>query len=451
MGPHAASIARDDGRKLPGARQCHYGLRFAFPLVVASGDERERLMPQTTIIVGAGQAGGELALELRRQGYAGRVVLIGEEPYPPYRRPPLSKTYLAGQASLESLFLLRPEACEKHGIECRLGIGVESIDRTARTLRLFDGTRLTYDKLALTTGGRSRRLSVPGADHANVHHIRTVADVDRLKPAFVAGRRLVIIGGGYIGLETAATGIKKGLRVTVVEALPRVLARVTAPEISAFYERVHRAQGVDLRTGVGVQALEGKDRVEQVVLADGTRLPAELVIVGIGLIPNIELAEAAGLEVSNGIVVDRHAQTSDPHIVAAGDCANHDNVFLGRRVRLESVPNALEQARVAAANLAGKPRAQDAVPWFWSDQYHLKLQMVGLSQGYDTLVIRGDPQTESFLAFYLKQGVVISADAVNRPQEFTLARRIVAARRAIPAERLRDEKTPLEDLLQQSG
>ncbi|MDI3258163.1 MAG: FAD-dependent oxidoreductase [Sinobacteraceae bacterium] len=408
-------------------------------------------MPDTTIIVGAGQAGAELAFSLRRLGHAGRILLIGDEPHPPYRRPPLSKTYLAGEATLESLFLGPPQVYEKQGIECRFGVGVESIDRVAHRLRLFDGTQLTYDKLAFTTGGRSRRLSLPGADKSNVHHLRTIADVDRIKRTFVAGRRLVIIGGGYIGLETAAAAVKKGLHVCVVEALPRVLARVTAPEISVFYERAHRARGVDLRTGVGVQALEGEARVEHVVLTDGTRLPAELVIVGIGLIPNTELAEAAGLDVDNGIVVDRYGLTSDPDIVAAGDCTNHENVFLDCRVRLESVPNALEQARVAAATLVGKSRAQDAIPWFWSDQYDLKLQMVGLSQGYDTLVIRGDPETESFLAFYLKDGVVISVDAVNRPQEFSLAKRIVATRCAIPAERLRDEKTPLQDLLQSSA
>ncbi|SFF66327.1 3-phenylpropionate/trans-cinnamate dioxygenase ferredoxin reductase subunit [Fontimonas thermophila] len=408
-------------------------------------------MSKTVIIVGAGQAGAELASQLRRHGYRDRIILIGEEPYPPYRRPPLSKTYLTGEANLESLYLQRLEFYEKQGIECRFGTGVETIDPAARVLRLFDGTRLSYDKLALTTGGRNRRLSVPGADKPNVHHIRTIADVERLKPAFAAARRLVIIGGGYIGLETAAAGIKKGLCVTVLEALPRILARVTAPEISAFYQRVHRARGVDLRTGVGVQALEGKDKAEHVVLTDGTRLSADLVIVGIGLIPNTELAEVAGLDVSNGIVVDRHALTSDPHIVAAGDCANHENVFLGRRVRLESVPNALEQARVAAATLVGKPRVHDAVPWFWSDQYDIKLQMVGLSQGYDTLVIRGDPDTESFLAFYLKDGVVISADAVNRSQEFMVVKSMVAARSAIPAEKLSDEKKPLKDLLPQSS
>jgi len=400
-----------------------------------------------TVIVGAGQAGSELATSLRQHGYADSVVLIGDEDYVPYRRPPLSKTYLSGEVTLESLFLKPRAVYEKHAIECRFGIGVESIDCAARSLRLYDGSVLRYDKLALTTGGRPRRLSVPGAERSNVHYIRTVADIDRLKQQFGEGKRLVIIGGGYVGLEAASVGIKKGLQVTVVEALPRVLARVTAPEISAFYERVHRGHGVDLRTGVGVHALEGSGDTCTVVLADGTRLAADLVVIGVGLIPNTELAEAAGIEVSNGIVVDRYAVTSDPDIVAAGDCTNHDNVFLGRRLRLESVPNALEQARVAAASILGRPRVYDAVPWFWSDQYDLKLQMVGLSQGYDNLIVRGDMDANSFTAFYLKDGVVISADSVNRPQDFMVAKRLVAERAAVPSERLRDDAVPLKSLL----
>ncbi len=404
-------------------------------------------MSATTIIVGAGQAGGELASSLRQQGYSGRIVLIGDEAYAPYQRPPLSKAYLSGDMKVESLFFKSREAYEKKGIECSFGIGVEAIDRATRCVRLDDGTTLTYEKLALTTGGRPRHLSLPGADKPNVHYVRTITDIDRLKTQITAGRRLVIIGGGYIGLEAASVGIKKGLHVTVVEALPRVLARVTAPEISAFYERMHRAKGVDIRTGVGVHALEGGEQVNQVVLADGNVLPADLVIVGVGLIPNTELADAAGLEVSNGIVVDRFTVTSDPNIVAAGDCTNHENVFLGRRVRLESVPNALEQARVAASTILGNPRPYDAVPWFWSDQFDLKLQMVGLSQGYDTLVIRGDLNANSFMAFYLKDGVMISADAVNRPAEFMMAKRMVAARMLVDAGRLRDEATPLKTLL----
>jgi 3-phenylpropionate/trans-cinnamate dioxygenase ferredoxin reductase subunit len=399
------------------------------------------------VVVGGGQAGSELVTALRQQGFAGRITLIGDEPYVPYRRPPLSKTFLSGEATQESLYIKPHAAYEKHGIECRLGIGVEAIERDERLLRLYDGTTLPYEVLALTTGGRARRLSLPGAEHPNVHYVRTLDDIARLRDQFKPGKRLLIIGGGYIGLEAASVGIKKGLQVTVVEALPRVLARVTAPEISAFYERVHRDKGVDVRTGVGVHSFEYGEHVETVVLADGTRLPADLIIVGVGLIPNTELADAAGLEVSNGIVVDAYCRTSDPNIYAAGDCTNHDNGFLGRRFRLESVPNAIEQGRIAASAICGKPVPYNSVPWFWSDQYDLKLQMVGISQGYDRIVIRGDMNANSFCAFYLKDGVVISADGVNRAAEFMVAKKLVADRVSADPGQLADESIALKSLI----
>jgi len=400
-----------------------------------------------TVIVGAGQAGCELAITLRQLGYAGRIVMIGDEPYLPYRRPPLSKTFLAGEATLESLYIKQAAVYEKSTIECMTGVSVDSIDREARSVFLSDGTTLSYDWLALTTGGRPRLLPMAGADKPNVHYVRTIKDILEVKNGFEAGRRLVIVGGGYIGLEAAAVGIKKGLHVTVLEALPRVLARVTAPEVSAFYERVHREHGVDLRTGVHLAALEGDVRVDTVVLTDGTRIPADMVIVGIGLVPNVELAVTAGLEVENGIVVDGLTRTSDPQILAAGDCTNHENAFLGRRVRLESVPNAMEQARVSAGTICGKTEPYRSVPWFWSDQYDLKLQMVGLSQGYDRLVIRGDMAKNSFMAFYLQGDIILSADSVNRQQEFGVVKRLVAEKIPVNAEALADEAVPIKSLL----
>jgi 3-phenylpropionate/trans-cinnamate dioxygenase ferredoxin reductase subunit len=409
----------------------------------------ERHSKAGVVIVGAGQGGAELSGTLRQLGYSGSVTLVGDEPYAPYGRPPLSKGFLAGEVTVESLYLRSAETYARQQIDCRFGIGVEDIDRDNRVLRLFDGTVLPYQRLVLAVGGRPRRLSLSGADHLNVHYVRTIDDILRLRGQFLPGKRLLIVGGGYIGLEAASIGIKRGLDVTLVEALPRVLARVAAPEVSAFYERAHGSRGVKILTGVGVHALKGDPLVNEVVLSDGTRMPVEILIVGIGIVPNTEIADASGLEVANGIVVDAATRTADPVIYAIGDCSSYENTFLNRRVRLESVPNAMEQARICAAAICGKPIPPSPVPWFWSDQYNLKLQMVGLSAGYDEIVIRGAPSEESFLIFYLKAGVIISADAVNRPQEFMLSKRLVAGRvRATPAA-LAAENQSLKALLPQ--
>ncbi len=400
-----------------------------------------------TVIVGAGQAGVELASQLRQQGYTGRLLMIGDEPYLPYRRPPLSKTYLSGEVATESLFIRSAAALEKLTLECWTSVAVTDIDRAAKTLGLADGRRQPYDKLVLATGGRARPLVMPGAEASNLYTVRNIADIERIKPVFTAGRRLVVIGGGYIGLEAAAVAIKKGLLVTVLEAAPRLLARVAAPELSAFYQRAHTKRGVVVHTGVSLKALHGSPEITELELADGSRIGADLIIVGIGLIPNTELAAQAGLAVDNGIVVNEFAETADPDILAIGDCAKHRNHFYGRAMRLESVPSALEQARTAAQTLSGKPAPHVAVPWFWSDQYDLKLQMVGLSEGYDQLVLRGNVEGENFSAFYLKQGVVISADAVNRPQDFMVAKKLVAERVAVTAAVLADESVALKSLL----
>ncbi len=401
----------------------------------------------TTLIVGAGQAGSDLASALRQNGYAGRIMLIGDESAVPYRRPPLSKTFLSGEIDEAALYIKTREAYAKHDIELRTDARVVAIDRSAHNITLADGSRLDYDKLVLATGGRARRLTLAGADRANVCYVRTIDDIRQLRERFHAGQRLVIIGGGYIGLEAASVGIKKGLKVTLVEAMPRLLARVTGPELSQYYDRVHRSHGVDIRLGVGVQELEGGELAEAVVLADGTRLPADIVIVGIGLIPNTELAEACGLAVDNGILVDLYSQTSDPDILAAGDCTNHENGFYGRRMRLESVPNASEPARVAAATICGKRVPHAGVPWFWSDQYNLKLQMVGLSQGHERIVIRGAMDSDSFAAFYMQGGTVIAVDAVNRPQDFMFGKKMVAARLQADPASLADEAIALKSLV----
>lgn len=404
-------------------------------------------------VVGAGHAGGELAFALRQQGYAGPLTIIGEEGHLPYQRPPLSKAFLKGECETPSLYLRQQAAYDKANISLLLSRRVERLDRPSKKLIFDDGREVTYSKLALATGGRARRITIDDAARAerakNFHYLRNIDDVLAIRSRFEAGQRLVIVGGGYIGLEVAASAIARDLNVTVLEALPRVLARVTAPQMSAFYEQIHRNAGVDIRTNIEVTGLEFDaegDAVTAVRCTGGVVIPADVVVVGIGLLPNTELAQAAGLDVDNGIVVNEHAATSDPDIVAAGDCTNHPSVFCGRRIRLESVPNAVEQARVAAAYLAGKPRTYDSVPWFWSDQYDLKLQMTGLSQGYDQFVLRGAMENKSFAAFYLKEGRLIACDAVNRAQEFMIAKRMVAACKSFDPVALADETVPLKTL-----
>ena len=404
-------------------------------------------------VVGGGHAGGEIAFALRQQGYTGPLTVIGEEGHLPYQRPPLSKAYLKGECETSSLYVRQQAAYEKANISVLLSRRVERIDRASKKLILDDGRELSYSKLALATGGRARRMTINDAARAertnNFHYLRSVDDVNAIRARFESGKRLVIIGGGYVGLEVAASAIARDVNVTVLEALPRVLARVTAPQMSEFYERVHRNAGVDLRTNIEVTGLEfnaAGDAVTAVHCTGGVVIPADVVVVGIGLLPNTEVAQAAGLDVDNGIVVNEHAVTSDPDIVAAGDCTNHPSVFCGRRIRLESVPNAVEQARVAAGYLAGKPKVYDSVPWFWSDQYDLKLQMTGLSHGYDQFVLRGSFDNKSFAAFYLKDGKLIACDAVNRAQEFMVAKRLVAAGKSFDPAVLADETVPLKTL-----
>lgn len=409
-------------------------------------------MDERIIIVGAGQAGGELASGLRRQGYEGRVLLLGDEAHPPYQRPPLSKGFLLGKVALTDLYIKPPATYERFNIELKLGARVEAIDRATREVSLGDGSRLAYDRLVLATGGRARPLSLPGLAGARLEDLfalRSIADVEAMRGRFVPGNRLVILGGGYVGLEVAAVAVQLGLRVTVLEAAPRLLSRVTGPDVSSFMEQLHRERGVELRLSCEVQGLlldEARQKVRGVSLAchgAPERLEADLVLVGIGLIPNTELASAAGLAVDNGIVVDEHACTADPAILAIGDCANQPSAYTGGRVRLESVPNAMEHARVAAATLMGKREPSAAIPWFWSDQYGLKLQMVGLSAGYEQCVTRGAVPGQELSAFYLKGRRVIAADVIGRPAEFMAAKRLVSSRAEVDVARLCDAAVPL--------
>jgi 3-phenylpropionate/trans-cinnamate dioxygenase ferredoxin reductase component len=382
--------------------------------------------PERAVIVGASHAGAQLAANLRREGWSGEVVLIGDEGGLPYHRPPLSKGYLAGKNGLDDLLIRGADFYEKQHIRL-LNATVEAIHRSAKRVSLSTGDTLTYTKLALCTGARARRLPTPGVDLPGIHYLRTAADVELIRAAATPGRRVVIVGGGYIGLETAASLCSLGMNVTVLEATERVLERVTAPEVSAFYTRIHNGEGVEIRTHALVEAFFGNGGVQEVVLADGEPIPADLVIVGVGVVPNTELASAAGLSVDNGIVIDDQARTSDPDIVAAGDCTSHTMARYGSRIRLESVSSAGEQAKIAAATICGKHSAIAALPWFWSDQYDLKLQIAGLNAGYDEVLLSGDPSRErDFSCFYFREGELIAADCVNRPRDFMSSKRAIS-------------------------
>jgi len=402
------------------------------------------------VIVGASHASAQLCASLPQQGWAGEIVLIGDEPSLPYHRPPLSKTYLAGKTSLDELLIRKPDFYEKQRVTF-VQAHVAGIDRAWREVSLADGDTVSYDQLVLCLGARPRRLALPGADLAGVHYLRDAADIEAIRSGLVDAHRAVIIGAGYIGLETAASLRHLGVTVSVLEAADRVLQRVTAPEVSAFYDRVHREEGVDIRADAGVVALEGEGHVSGVRLADGDLIPAEMVIVGVGVVPNVELAQEAGLAVDDGITIDASGRTSDPHIHAAGDCANYYDSRYGRRLRLESVPNAIEQAKTVAAAICGKEKEISALPWFWSDQYDLTLQIAGLNTGYDEIVLRGDPSAgRGFACFYFGDGRLIAADCVNRPQEFVFAKRAIAAGLVLDRATLADPSTELLALLSAS-
>ncbi|WP_048440328.1 NAD(P)/FAD-dependent oxidoreductase [Caenimonas sp. SL110] len=404
------------------------------------------------VIVGAGHAGSELAVSARQQGWTGPILLLGDEPFMPYHRPPLSKAFLAGKVDAQSLLLRSQWAYDAANITLMPGVRVKRIDRAARTVELADGTHLAYAKLALCTGGRPRLLACAGIDAhkppSNLLYLRTQKDALAIAGHLKPGARLVVIGGGYVGLEVAASAIALGARVTLLEAQPRVLARVAGPELSKFYEGVHRAAGVDVRTGVSMRAVHTEaGRIVRIECEDGESFDADVVVAGLGMLVNDEAARAAGLATDAGLEVDENACTRDPDIVAAGDCTVHFDKLYGRTIRLESVPNALEQARSAAAWLCGKSKPNQGVPWFWSDQYDLKLQMVGLSQGYDRCVIRGDTASRSFCAFYLQGDRLLAVDAVNRAGDFMAAKRALAQPVFLPPELdLADENHSLKDV-----
>jgi len=402
------------------------------------------------VIAGAGQAAAQTLDTLRRKGFAGKLTVVGDEPTLPYQRPPLSKKYLAGALERERLLIRPAPFFAEHGVTMHLGRSVSEILRREQRLRLDDGTLLGYDALVLATGSRPRPLSVPGVDLAGVYFLRTLADADRIRAACTTGARLVVVGGGYIGLEVAATAHELGLDVTVLEMAERVMSRVTSPPVSAFYESEHARRGVRILCNERVRALapEGRSgRVRAVLTERGAEHPADLVVVGVGVQPADELAVAAGLECRNGILTDEYCRTADAAIWAAGDCANHPSRHYSRRLRLESVDNAFEQGTTVALNLLGTPTPHDKVPWFWSDQYDLKLIIVGVSEGYDALIMRGAPAQRSFSVCYLRGGELIALDSINSPRDQMAARRLLAAHVRPDPAKLADPTIALKDAL----
>lgn len=403
------------------------------------------------IIVGGGHAAGQAAASLRQEGFAGRITILGDEPHIPYQRPPLSKQYLAGEQGLDRVYLRPLKFYQDRDVAVRTGVRVTALDPKAQMVATAAGEALPYDRLLLATGSRARRLDLPGVDLAGIHYLRTIADVDAIRTDMAPGKTVAIVGGGYIGLEVAAVCIEAGLQVEVLEMEQRILQRVATPTLSQFYHALHEGRGVRIRTGARVTGFAGNEADPAArghvaaVLCGDARISADLVVVGIGIIPNIELAQQAGLPCDNGIVVDARCRTADANIYAAGDCTNHPNPLLDRRLRLESVPNAMEQARVAAANLCGKDREYAAVPWFWSDQYELKLQMAGFSADGEQEVLRGEPDANRFAVFHLRQGVVVAVDAINSPKEFMLSRRLIGHRADAAA--LANPETDLKTLL----
>ena len=402
-------------------------------------------MGKTCVIVGASHAAAQCAVSLRQGGWEGAIIMIGDEPDLPYHRPPLSKDFLSGTKSLNDI-LIRPETVYTGAnITLKLGTRITLIDPAAKSVTMDTGESLAYDKLVLATGARVRKLPIEGADDRHVMYLRDAQDVRAIKAAAKEGKRAVIIGGGYIGLETAASLRKQGLQVTVLEAMERILQRVTAPVMSDFYRRIHREEGAVIVEGEMAASISRADDTLTVHTKSGQAYQADFVIVGIGVIPNTELASEAGLEVGNGIVVNGFCQTSDANIYAVGDVTWHHNKIYDRHIRLESVPNATEQSKTCAGHINGRETAYNSLPWFWSDQYDLKLQIAGLSDGYDNIVMRGDPEgSRQCAAFYFKGDQFLAVDAVNDPRAFMMSKMALTKGQSLDKVILADETSDLK-------
>lgn len=401
---------------------------------------------QLVAIIGTGQAAFQTAVNLRHEGFSGRIVMSGDEPYLPYNRPPLCKNYLAGLVPEEKL-LLRPRSFfADSDIEIRTGVIAQRLRLPDRAVDFSDGRSIGFDQLVIATGGRPRQLNIPGADLPQVHYLRTLTDVNRIRKSMVANARMVLIGGGYIGLEVGAIARQMGLDVTILEAAPQLLARITGPLVAGFYSELHQKNGVAVHCGTSAASIESAENGVRVVCNSGHAYGADLVIIAVGMEPNIDLALNAGIVCNKGIITDDFCRTSVPDIYAAGDCSEHRSSFYDTQMNLQSVPNAIEQGRTAAAAICGKGKPLKHVPWFWSDQYDIKLQSAGVMGGHDQIIVRGDPQDRSFATFYLKGQRLIAIDAINRPEEFSLSKEWIAERTPLQLDRIANDAVPPKQL-----
>jgi len=399
------------------------------------------------VIIGASQAGGWIAKTLRAEGFKGRVVLIGEEKYLPYERPPLSKDALLGEAELDSTYFWPPETYPELNFETMLGVRATAIDRAAKQVTLDNGDVLAYDQLAITTGTRPRRLPIDGGDLAGVHYLRTMDDTLAIQADAKNGAVALIVGGGWIGLEVAATLSKLGCKSVVVEFADRLCGRAVTPEISAWMLDFHKGHGIDVRLNTGVERFEGDGALQRAILSDGDTIVCTLAVVGIGVLPNVEIAAEAGIEIDNGIKVDDLCRTSDPKIFSAGDVTNHPNALLGKRIRLESWENAQNQGIAAGKSMLDKGESYSEIPWFWSDQHDANIQMIGLPEAWDEVATRGDTGDNEFMTIYLKDSKIIGAISVNNPRDLRFAKRLMQAGKPVSATDIADTSIKMQALL----
>ena len=398
------------------------------------------------VVVGAGQAGIQCIASLRKEGYSGSITLIGEENHLPYQRPPLSKGFLSGATASDRLYLKKLEFFQENSIQLDLGVKATKIDRENCLVHLSDNKTIGYDKLVLATGSRVRKLNFPGSNLDGINYLRGIDDATLLKDGLLKSKNLVIVGAGYIGLEVAAVATEFDINITVIEMADRVMNRTVDPIISQYYEKLHINNGIKFILNESLEKVDGNNTVEHVICSGGSSIQADILVIGAGVIPNVELAEGSGLSCENGISVDQYGLTEDMKVFACGDCTNHPNEKLNRRLRLESVHNAMEQSKTVASSIMGKKTAYNQIPWFWSDQYDHKLQIVGLSGDQDEVLMRGSQEESKFMLFYLKEEEIIAIDAVNNPKEFLICRKLVENKVKISPEDILNQSKNLNDL-----